>query len=289
MYIIKPNFSLRYYPCLLAFTILAFIFQDGIAQDGKNPEFPHGKDSLYLTVEEDNSLYIPLTPGSRLAERYFPMTREMSESAVEDNAIPLANGSHNRMLKIKRQQISQNPDSFGLESFPLLYRVRKGETVFRIARIYFDMPILTLMDINQLDSTALSIDQPLLIGYFHVRSKESQSGYSRNEPGYLRLEESESTGTNAENQKRSESTGVAFWDKNQHLSGGLLAMHPTARINSYIEIVNPMFNSTVMAKVIGHIPPQRYPKDISIIVSPEVAQKLGALDTRFRVIMRYVE
>ena len=84
-------------------------------------------------------------------------------------------------------------------------------------------------------------------------------------------------------------TGIALWNKNSVDKENLYAMHKTAKINSLIEIYNPLLKRKAFAKVIGNIKPGLYPDDISLIVTPRVAQSLGMKDKRFRVVMKFYE
>jgi hypothetical protein len=84
-----------------------------------------------------------------------------------------------------------------------------------------------------------------------------------------------------------EEKGLAIWNQTSSNSKNLFALHPTAKVGSYIEITNPMMNKTVQAKVIGNIPPRTYTDEISIVVSPRVAKMLGVVDKRFKVRMKY--
>jgi hypothetical protein len=152
------------------------------------------------------------------------------------------------------------------------------------------MPILHLLDLNSMDNTHLAIDQVLLTGW--LRKREDTETTARHDTSIyiLKWEGFPENGRNTKQLKPvKETKGIAIWDKNMTSGSGLIAIHPTARINSFIELFNPMFNRTVRAKVVGQMPPNRYPKDISIIVSPEVARQLGVLDRRFYVILRYYE
>jgi hypothetical protein len=50
-----------------------------------------------------------------------------------------------------------------------------------------------------------------------------------------------------------------------------------------------MLNRKVYAKVVAKLPERIYPKDVSIVISPGVAEALGAIDNRFLIEMRYFE
>lgn len=81
--------------------------------------------------------------------------------------------------------------------------------------------------------------------------------------------------------KKNNSQGVAFWHKELTGTKGIYALHRTAAPNSIIAITNPMFNTTIYAKVVGKIPGNSYPDDVMVVVSPEAATRLGVKDARF--------
>jgi len=83
--------------------------------------------------------------------------------------------------------------------------------------------------------------------------------------------------------------GMAFWHKELKGSKGLYVLHRSAPQGSVIKLINPMFNTTVYAKVAGTIPSSNYPDEIMVIVSPEVASKLGAKDARFFAKIMYIK
>lgn len=83
--------------------------------------------------------------------------------------------------------------------------------------------------------------------------------------------------------------GVAQWAKSGVQTNDLYVLHPSAPINSVVELTNPMTHRTIYAKVLSNMPPKLYPDDISVVVSPGVANLLGAIDSRFYVKLRFVE
>ena len=81
--------------------------------------------------------------------------------------------------------------------------------------------------------------------------------------------------------------GVALWIKESQINGVLYVLHPTAPLNSIIEVTNPAFNRTVYGKVIGNIPANVYPSEVKLIMTPSFAKALGAVDQRFFVKLKY--
>jgi LysM repeat protein len=81
--------------------------------------------------------------------------------------------------------------------------------------------------------------------------------------------------------------GLAIWNKASRASGSF-ALHNDAVPGTLLEITNPLLNRKVFVKVIGRIPGNTYPDNVKVILSPEAARSLGALDSRFYVRMNYI-
>ncbi len=83
--------------------------------------------------------------------------------------------------------------------------------------------------------------------------------------------------------------GVAQWAKSSYQTNDLYVLHPTAPVNSVVELTNPMTHRKIFAKVLSNMPAKLYSDDISVVVSPGVANLLGAIDGRFYVKLRFIE
>lgn len=83
--------------------------------------------------------------------------------------------------------------------------------------------------------------------------------------------------------------GVAQWTKTNYQTNDLYVLHPTAPINSVVELTNPMTHRKIYAKVLSNMPARLYSDDVSVVVSPGVANLLGAIDGRFYVKLRFIE
>jgi len=81
--------------------------------------------------------------------------------------------------------------------------------------------------------------------------------------------------------------GLAYWQTINSNSKDLIVLHKNARINESITLFNPMMGREVKATVVAPIPEKSYPDNISVVISPAVAEALGALDKRFIVEMTY--
>ncbi len=82
-------------------------------------------------------------------------------------------------------------------------------------------------------------------------------------------------------------TGIASWDKAGNDRENLFVMHSAAKPNSYIKLRYPLTGKEVTAQVLCPIPKNVFADDISIVISPAVANALGALDSRFQIQMHY--
>jgi len=85
------------------------------------------------------------------------------------------------------------------------------------------------------------------------------------------------------------SRGIGIWERDSQTTEKAFVLHHTAKKGSIIELYNPQLNLRTRAKVLGRIPLETYPSDISVIMSKKVANSLGALDTRFMVELTFIE
>lgn len=230
---------------------------------------------------------------------------------------------------------------------PVVYQVKQRETIFRIARIYFDKQIEDIQNLNNLDELQLDIDQQLQVGWIDLRdplevneTTESEVSVTvtstdstvtivkstasetivetliqidsliDNRPVFVSTLDSAEVKLDMEvdslvvtvsdidsiaivPEKPSKPVGiatykrgVAYWNKSS-TSKDLFVMHDTAKPNTQIELYNPLVNKRIIATVVAPIPRNAYPDDISLVLSPGVAAKLGARDSRFYVEMKY--
>ena len=180
-------------------------------------------------------------------------------------------------------------------SIPLYYKVQDGETLYRIARTYLGQDINEFIERNDLISHTLKKDDILNIGYYPVNNIPEQTKstvamevttlVSKKDTVADKKNEIEETEVTYIKQK-----GIAIVNgKNSGGEGGLFVLHSEAKLNSEIEVYNPMRGRTVKAKVVGRIPEGRYTSDVNVVLSSATAKSLGALDNRFRVEIKYIQ
>lgn len=165
----------------------------------------------------------------------------------------------------------------------VLYTIQPKDNLFALSSRYFKLPIQHLKHLNPWISQGLPVGKVLRLGYIHRQKTleikpavppsiksveqpeteaESLYSFSKGGRGLVRVESS--------------SLGV----------GRYFALHSSAKMESMIEITNPVNGRKLMAKIIGRIPPI-YPKGTQLVVSGSVALYLGVPDDRFYAIFAY--
>ena len=81
--------------------------------------------------------------------------------------------------------------------------------------------------------------------------------------------------------------GIGYWDKKGKDYENLMVLHKTAEVNTLIKLTNPVNGMSTFARVVGRIPDNAFKKDIDVVMSPAVAKKIGAIDTRVQIAMTY--
>lgn len=190
---------------------------------------------------------------------------------------------------------------------PVVYAVRKKETVYRICRKYFDVNLTAVKELNAIRQNTLDIGQELTLGFL-LEIPEAEMTRERLDLTNLAVEPIILSATGEENVDRPETgieftsidtdeantysinyeNGAAFWDKAATGLNGHYVLHRYAEPNTWIEVKNPMYKTSIQARVIGNIPEGTYPEDVLVVVSPSIAKDLGAIDERFYVKVRYL-
>lgn len=181
------------------------------------------------------------------------------------------------------------------EFIPVYYQAQKKDNLFRISRVYFDIPTNLLSNRNNLKAENLKEGQTLHIGWLKQTYEPLMVHVGKIvDPGEVEKEDGANNKDDLATRFKNDSEGislvnkneVAFW-KSTETTKGLFVMHRYAAQQSIIEIKNPMTDVTAYAKVIGSIPEHLYPREIDMVISKDVARILGAVDPRFFVRSRY--
>ena len=152
------------------------------------------------------------------------------------------------------------------------------------------------VEIREDEQTVALEDQPVLLTMNEGPQNEVNSILegigSRNEHHNARIFADDYTETpefNTEHKALITQGATAYWNKNQSSKKGFYILHKTLPVESYIQIMNPVTHQTVLAKVVGKIPDNIYSPEISLVVTTEVAEALGAIDKKFYTRITYPE
>lgn len=210
----------------------------------------------------------------------------------------------------------------------VFYKVKPKETLYSISTRYFNQDVDNVKKINNLHNNELKVGQELLIGWYEynqiyrdrvlnpqlVNNTQSTEENADNDSGYIVISDGNEfrpvsrpsyideklskdpfeaangifEGRYDEKPAVYERKITAHWNKNSNAQDELFVLFSDAKPNSYVEIFNPMLNRMVIAKVVGKIPESTYTPDTELIVSPLVAKRLGAIDKKFFVSMKFI-
>ncbi len=205
------------------------------------------------------------------------------------------------MIPLDVHHINVHDDGDG--NNPVYYQVQKGENLYRIAKVYFNQEVETLVARNALSEVSLSVGDLLIVGYYQnetpftelpqIPKTGTPSTTIKEDVARSKTKANsavdESTGEPKPEVKRVSRKGIAIWNKEGKDQKNAFALHKTAKPNTIIELYNPVVRRRAYAKVIGALPEDVYEEDVTLIISPKVAKSLGALDSRFTVEMKYQE
>ena len=169
---------------------------------------------------------------------------------------------------------------------PLFYKVKKGDTVYRLFRIYFPRDSNEIKKINLIKNNIIKTDSKLLIGYFPVQPIIKSSTDNA-----LQLNRNKDTLSLTSDKSKvvlvSVSGAAKTFDSPFEKTEYPYVLSNKIPEHSVVEITNPMSNKKITGKVIGKIPPGKYPLDILLLLSKNDASDLGFLDLKFFVSVKY--
>ena len=252
------------------------------------------RDTIYLRVgnfgekifehrmERKQTLYsLARFYGMSLADLYLynPGLREHGVSVGQNVRIPIPN----------RAIIRYPTPGFTFQDFvPVVYVVQPGDNLYRICKHYFRMPIEVVQMRNGLSDQSVRVGQHLHIGWMSLYGvpemlRQTQGGPLWNRSNQLEQQFVQESYSHNERFQQ----GIAHWPKDSRMSSSdLYALHREAPVNSIISVTNPMTSRTAYVKVLGKIP-DFYEENVVIVLSPAVANMLGALDPNFFVQVQY--
>ena len=274
---------------LLSF-ISFFILTEGKSQTSSFPERPT-KDTVFIGYNEGKYyLSHPVKKEDNLSSiaSYYGI----SLSAIRDlNGMTDSPMKANKTIKIPipYNSVKSPVQHSSLEKYnyiPLFYKIKKGDTVYRLFRIYFPRDSNEIKKINLIKNNVLKIDSKLLIGYFPVQPNIKSS--ADNALQINRKKDTLSLTSDKSKNVLVKVSGAAktfdsLFEKTEYpyILSNKIPEH------SVVEITNPMSNKKITGKVIGKIPPGKYPLDILLLLAKNDASDLGFLDLKFFVSVKY--
>ncbi len=283
---------MKYLTTLTLLLLPIFIF----ALHGDSLTYLTPQDSVFLTVDESNQKIILHQLEKKqtmysLAKFYGLEINEVmyyNEDLGEISDISVGTFIH---IPIPNKAIKryQRNDFDATKHASIYYKVKKGDTLYGVAKRMFRMPVEDIQKRNNLTNNNIQPGQYLQVGWISTEGIPREYRKLRpvppewqasqlNERYYLQAK-----GIKFENVEN----GVAAWNKNSKTEGKLTALHSSAPINSIIEVTNTMNDRSIYLKVIGR--PSRkvyYGPNVKVIVTPKVAKMLGVRDHRFYAIIK---
>ncbi|MCB0641546.1 MAG: LysM peptidoglycan-binding domain-containing protein [Phaeodactylibacter sp.] len=260
-------------------------------------------DSLNYLTPKDTIFIYQASSGEKIFEHQiepkqtlFSMARFYGLSLEEVYAFnpelrgqEIAVGTHVR-IPIPNRAILRYLDSEEQlrELVPVCYVVRPGETLYRISKTYFKMPVDIVMYRNKLKDVSIQPGETLLMGWMSIYGipdsvRSAVGGPLWQKSHSLRQQFS----AQILDKRPTEERGIAHWQRDSKMSSTeLMALHRKAPLGAILEVHNPMTGKKIYVKVVGRIP-AFYEENQIVILSPTVAQMLGALDPNFYVQVRY--
>ncbi len=274
-------------------------------------------DTLWVNHDAEYGLICtyPMPKGQTLFSLSQKMGSDVSTAITLNPDVDLSAIAIGQPLtmQISPSTIQTSPNSNALKIY---YRVGPKETMYTICRSYAGQDVKTIMELNQKDSYDLRLGEVLHLGYIELPAlaptprpatdiekiiteepKEivisindtMQSIALMDSMGRMTVDTNQVDELVLDSVALETERGLAYTTGNGLGTDELLVLHANAKVNSKISIYNPMLKRSVDATVIAHLPENSYPENISVVISPAVAEALGALDKRFLVEMTYIK
>lgn len=175
-------------------------------------------------------------------------------------------------------------ERFSRETYaPICYEVKKGETMYNLAKRIFRMPVDTLMAVNGLTSTSLSPGQILQVGWMPVAGSADKIRKTEMSPlqrkSYANYKMYKTQGASSRTIR-----GVASWTPGTgEASGSLFALYDGARPGTYLKVTNTANSKYAYVRVIGKPSQNSHKEQIDIQLSGTTARLLGVSKGNFYV------
>lgn len=248
-------------------------------------------DSIFIEKNEKGEIFFiqEVNPKQTL----FSLSREFR---MDIDKIISINPDHqkglvkNKLIKLEIQkEIISQIDPKPLQRKKIYYRPNAKETSFSLLIGKLNLNWEQLKKLNpHLNQNKSTENKVILVGWLN---KDQDSELTSIDSVQATAPEKSllvSKFIDEENYRFNSSTrGLGIWEKSYQDDGKYYALHRTAKINSIIEITNPIRERKVYAKVVGRIP-RHYPKNCEVVIAGEVAKDLSIANKRFFTQLRYL-
>ncbi len=231
------------------------------------------------------------------------------------------------VISFDKKLLKHTDNNKNSKPIPVIYTVKKQETLFRISRIYFDVDIKTVMKLNNMSSPSLEIGQKLKMGFISSSNSKIKVNHEQHfvkeadskiehkdtisvkdsieELGKVYRDTMKFEKVVSDQQKDYEEEQILedeVFDEEPYVlvddrgkaiwnrnsrTREIFVLHNDAKLNSMMHITNPMYGCSIEAKVVGRIPPNQYHDEVKLVLSPKAASTLMALDSEFYVKFKY--
>lgn len=183
------------------------------------------------------------------------------------------------------------------------YRVKKGETLYRIARKYAGCSMAQLTSNNQKAEWRIAEGEKVLLGWINTGTSSGQHASpavpdavvkkTTQDPMPVTVAEKETeavpTVTEATEKEVVWVEEEVIGGKVKHDAGAnaYFVLHNGAKPGSQMTLYYPMLKKKVKAKVLGSIPAGTYREEVQVLLSKATARALGIIDFRFKVVITF--
>ena len=250
-------------------------------------------DSIFIETGQNKEVFFVQNVNPK--QTLFSLSREF-RCGVE--TIAKLNPEHSnglvkdKLIKIAIQnQIINQIDPCPKKRKPIYYRINEQETAFSVLVNRLNLSWEQIKRLNpQIISGTQKTDALIKVGWLNKDEDLSTSVSQTDSLAQIKADQISPeivSQFNASNFSFTKSSrGLGIWEKSYQSGNSYYALHRTARINSMIEITNPVKSRTVYAKVIGRIP-RTYPNNCEVVITGNVARDLCLANKRFFSQLRY--
>lgn len=212
----------------------------------------------------------------------FPVTKKGSPAKIN---IPSPKPVDSKWPAENSGKIEESTEIEKPPVVPAFHVVKDGETVYSISRLY-NLPQEDLIRMNAIVDLRISPDEKLLVDKNYVSAQKH--GSIKEIAAVERVKKINTVIIPKEHKGRKiTEVGMAQVINTGNKSSKHLALHRTAPVGSYLNIVNEATGDSVQVKVVGNIDETSVDPDILVKISPSAFSKLKPRDSKIRATISY--